>query len=86
MWKELYLYLLLFIKLIIIYLWLKKKFEHDEKTAHTLSVFELIFDGLMAFLMIYLFHPYSPNPIYIDRETKLFLFTFAVLTLAHTFA
>ncbi len=86
MWMEIYLYLLLILKLSILYLWIKQRFKHDEKTAHSLSKCNMWFDTLVSLLMIYLFHPFSSNPVYIYRETKLFLFTFAFLTLIHTLA
>lgn len=82
---ELYLYLLVFVKLSVIFFFIKNKIKPSDVTEKHFLFAEDIFNALMSLLMIYLFHPSSENPIFIDRETKLFLFTFAILTLVHSF-
>lgn len=82
---ELYLYLLVLVKLSVIFFFIKNKFVPSDVTEKNFLFAEDIFTALMSLLIIFLFHPYSKNPLFIDRETKLFLFTFAILTLVHTF-
>ena len=80
-----YLYVLLLIKLVFLYLFLKNKVVHSDETEKKLNQIDKLFMSLLSILMIYLFHPFTKNPICIDRETKLFLFTFGILSLTHMF-
>jgi len=82
---ELYLYLIFVVKLSVLFFFIKNKFLPSDITEKHLLFTEDIFNALMSILIIYLFHPFSTNPIFIDRETKLFLFIFAILTLVHLF-
>ena len=83
---ELYLYLVFIVKLSVLFFFIQNRFFHTEETEKHLLFTENIFNALMSFLIIYLFIPFSSNPIFIDRETKLFLFIFALLTLLHIFS
>jgi hypothetical protein len=80
-----YLYVLLFVKLTFFYFLLKEKRNPSSENEKKLSLIDKAFMFLLSLLMIYLFHPFTKNPVCIDRETKLFLFTFAILTITHTF-
>ena len=82
---ELYLYLVFFVKLSFLLFFIQNKFYPTDTTEKHLLLTENIFNALMSLLIIYLFHPFSANPIFIDRETKIFLFIFATLTLLHIF-
>jgi uncharacterized protein YhhL (DUF1145 family) len=84
MWYELYLYLLLSIKLFELYCIVWNRLKPSTQSAEYLFQTNRVFTVCMTLLMIYLFHPRSRNPVTIDRETKLFLFTFACLTLVHS--
>jgi hypothetical protein len=76
-----YLYVLFVVKLLVLYYFLQKRRnpEYEKKFA----LIDKLFMILLTILMIYLFHPYTKNPVYIDRETKLFLFIFGVMSLVH---
>jgi len=80
-----YLYVVFIIKSITIFLAFQKHFFPSDITESRYVIADNIFNTLMSFLIIYLFHPFSCNPIMVDQHTKLFLCTFAVLTLVHTF-
>ena len=83
-WYELYLYLLLLIKLIELYCIVWNRLKPSTRSAEYLFRINRVFTVCMTILMLYLFHPFTRNPVSIDRETKLFLFTFACITLVHT--
>ena len=80
-WYEVYLYWLFFLKMIEMYLWVKSYVWPDETTVHYLRVADRVFAVFLAGLMIYLFNPFTKKTVYIDHETKGYLFTFACLTL-----
>ena len=82
---EYLLFLILTVKLTLLCLFLKQKIAPSELTKHRMEILENIFTNLMILLMIVLFHPFSKNPVIIERETKLFLFTFAILTAFYRF-
>ena len=82
---ELYLYLVFIVKLSVLFFFIQNKFYPSNTAEKHLSFTEDVFNVLMSLLIIYLFHPFSANPIFVDRETKIFLFIFAALTLLHTF-
>ena len=71
--------------MIILFLFIKNKVDPSPETEKRLSFMDKLFTILLTILMIYIFHPYTKNPTIVDKETKLFLFTFAILTLAHSF-
>ena len=79
-----YLYFLFCIKLIVLYLFIKQKRTPSKENAKKLAFMEKVFTLLLCTLMIYLFHPFSRSPVLIDKETKLFLFSFAILTATHS--
>ena len=80
-----YLYVLLMVKLLVLYFFLKEKVNPSPENKNKLSLIDKVFYILLSLLMVYLFHPFTKNPICVDRETKLFLFIFAILTISHTF-
>ena len=82
---EYLLFLILSIKLTLLALFLKQKITPSELTKHRMEILENAFITLMLLLMVLLFHPFSKNPVIIDRETKLFLFAFAILTAFYRF-
>lgn len=57
--------------------------DPSKQSKEKLDYYEKIFSILMAFLMLYLFNPFRQHQV-VDRETKLFLCVFAILTLAHS--
>ena len=73
-WYEVYLYIVFIVKLSVIFFFIQNKFFPTDTSDQHLLLTENIFTILMSFLIIYLFHPFSVNPIFIDRETKIFLF------------
>jgi hypothetical protein len=78
---DIFLICLLLIKLIFVGGVIKNRIRPSEKTNQIVDITHNLFSGLMACLLIYLFHPRTTNPTIIDKETKLFLFAFGVLTL-----
>ena len=85
---DLYLYLILAVKIIyyiIIIIYLRAKFknlENEEKLLNIKNIIHKVFNGLMIFLMLYLFFPSSINKsVEISGHTRLFLFIFAILSL-----
>ena len=81
---EWYLYVILFVKIVFLALFLKNKIRPTPDSEKRLKKVDAVFMLLLSILMIYLFHPGYKAPVCIDRETKLFLFTFAILTAIHT--
>lgn len=80
---EFVLFILLLIKLTVLFYWIKDKIDPSKESLDRLDYYEKIFSILMSFLMIYLFNPFMQHHV-TDRETKLFLCVFAILTLAHS--
>jgi hypothetical protein len=66
-----------------LYLNLKHKGDSDldKKILYWKDRFELIFTLLMSILLIYLFNPRYDRSIFIDREIKILLFAFGIITL-----
>lgn len=81
---EWYLYVIFVVKIVFLALFLKNKIRPTPKSEKRLKKVDALFMLLLSVLMIYLFHPGYKGPVCIDRETKLFLFTFAILTAIHT--
>lgn len=77
---DVYLVGLLIIKLIFIAAVVKNRAAPTALAARVVDVTHHLFNGLMACLLVYLFRPRTPNPTLIDQETKIFLFTFGILT------
>jgi len=80
-----YLYVLLSIKLLFVYFFIRNKIDPSPKIKKRLSYIDTLFLFLLNLLLLYLFHPFTKNPVCIDKETKLFIFTFGILTLIHSF-
>ena len=78
-----YLYVLLSIKILFLLLFLKNKLHSTPESKKRLELVEGIFMLLLCALMISLFRPGKGN-VCVEKETKLFLFMFAVLTAIHT--
>jgi hypothetical protein len=83
---EVYLSIIFIVKMLFLGFWIKNKLEPTELSKQGLYYSEKVFTTLMSLLIIYLFHPNTPNPTFVTRETKLFLFIFSILTMIHTFA
>jgi hypothetical protein len=75
----------LYIALAIYSVYVSKFESKDTKKIEELTFFkkrlEILFKGLMALLLIYLFNPIfnTKDNIILDSETRLFLFAFGVL-------
>jgi hypothetical protein len=78
---ELYLYLLMGTKLVFVEAVVENRIRPSEASKKRITLSDNIFKVAMALLLVYLFHPYAPNTVTVDHETKLFLFTFALLTI-----
>ena len=78
---EVYLYILLLIKLFELCCIVWNRLNPSKQSAKYLYKTNRLFTVMVTLLMLYLFHPKSRNPVTIERETKLFLFTFACITL-----
>ena len=56
--------------------------DSDTSTLQTYNtVSKNLFMGMIAVLIIYLFNPNKPSPVFIEGETKLLLFLFGILSL-----
>jgi len=80
-WYELYLYWLFVLKMIEMYFWAKNYLYPNDESAYYLHLSDRVFAVFLGLLMIYLFNPFTKKHIYVDHETKEYLFTFATLTL-----
>jgi hypothetical protein len=83
---EVCLYIIFIVKLSVIFLFIRNKFYPTDTSEYRLQLAQKTFNVLMSILLLYLFHPFSKNPVMVDIETKLFLSIFAILTLVHTLA
>jgi hypothetical protein len=81
---EVCLYIIFIVKLTVLFLFVRNRFYPTDNSAHRLQLAENTFNVLMSILILFLFHPFSENPVMVDRETKIFLSIFAILTLVHT--
>ncbi len=81
---EWYLYVILVVKIVFLALFLKNKIRPTPESEKRLKRVDAVFMLLLSILMIYLFHPGYKGMVCIDRETKLFLFMFSILTIIHT--
>ena len=81
---EWYLYVILAVKILFLTLFLKNKMKPTPESEKRLKQVDAIFMLLLSALMIYLFHPGYKGTVCIERETKLFLFMFSILTIIHT--
>jgi hypothetical protein len=79
-----YLYVLLSVKLIFVFLFFREKVNPSPEIKKRLSYIDNLFILLLNVLILYLFHPFTKNPVCVDKETKMFLFTFGFLTLIHS--
>jgi hypothetical protein len=80
---------LLILKIVIILLWIldiylkytppKYRFLDTQKEEFWAARVSFLFEILVAFLLIYLFNPFSPRKL--TKTTKLTLFTFGILTI-----
>lgn len=82
-WLEVYLYWLFLLKLFELYFWVSYHVHPTEMSEHNLYQADRFFSVFLACLMLYLFHPFVSKPIYIDHETRDYLFTFATLSLIY---
>jgi hypothetical protein len=81
---EAYLYLIFIVKLFVLFLFLRNKFYPTDTSDYRLQFAEGTFNVLMSMLLLFLFHPFSQTSVMVDRETRIFLCIFAILTLIHT--
>jgi len=79
-----YLYVLFFVKVVVLYLFLKKRVDPTPESEKRFATMDKLFMFLLTLLILYLFHPYTTNPVCVDRETKLFLFLFGIMSLVHS--
>ena len=78
---ELYLYILMGTKIIFAEAVVENRIRPSEAAKKRIEWSDNIFKVAMALLLVYLFHPYASNVVTVDHETKLILFTFALLTI-----
>jgi hypothetical protein len=76
---------ILIVKLFVLFYVVRNKISSTEESIKRMNFFEHVFTVSMSLLMIYLFNPWSLHDK-IDKETRLFLMAFAILTLAHSFS
>jgi hypothetical protein len=78
---DLYLVLLLVVKLTFIGAAIKTRRAPTETSELVKENAHRLFNFLMGCLLIYVFKPGGSPTVTVDRETKVFLFTFGILTL-----
>jgi cytochrome c biogenesis factor len=83
MYLEIYLNVIFCVKVYVLYFAIQNNLHPSETYAKKRDQAERWFNILMALLLLYLFHPMSKNPVFVNRETKIYMFIFAVLTLIH---
>ena len=78
-----YVYTLIILKLFFIVTLLLLKFQNDPSDTLVIynDISKNIVMGMLAILMIYLFHPKTYSPVQIGGETKLLMFLFGILAL-----
>jgi hypothetical protein len=76
-----FLFVTLIIKIVYVLSALKNRVDPNDRNQYIMILMQNIFTMLICFLMLYLFHPYSKHPTEIWRDTKIFLFMYAILTL-----
>lgn len=74
-----FLFLIFISRLLVIYFNIELRFWKKNTSESNLIFWKNMSDFLIFILIIYLFHPFSKNPVNISREQKLYLFTFALL-------
>ena len=87
---DLYIYAIIFIKIIFIGLavtHIYNEMNHKENTKQDKQIIfwkerdEFIFVIMMAILLIYLFNPLTSKPPLINKETKILLYLFGIILL-----
>lgn len=77
---DLFLVLLLVVKITFIVSAIKTRRAPTETSELVKENSHHLFNFLMGCLLIYLFKPGGSPTVTVDRETKIFLFTFGILT------
>ena len=83
MFYSLYVYLVILLKLFFIVTLIIIKFQEDKPHDTLTKVNEISKNTVMvmiALLMLYLFHPRTKSPVFIQGETKVLMFIFGILT------
>jgi hypothetical protein len=75
-----YLLFLLATKLWFVVVVIQNRRNPSEQTKKHVDNSDIVFKIGVSILMIYLFRPNAPVPVKIEKETKVFLFAFAILT------
>ena len=76
-----FLFLLLLIKIVFVLSTLKNRVNANDRNQYIMILTKNMFTVGICLLLLYLFHPYTKNPALVWRDTKVFLFMFAILTL-----
>jgi predicted transporter len=86
MFYDLYLFLLLAIKIVFIVSVVQNRLTPSPALKERIETFGNYFKFGAALLMMYLFTPrITRSPVMIDQKTKIYLFIFAVLTVVDLF-
>lgn len=80
---ELYLNAIFCVKIYVLYFAIQNNLNPSKTFAKKRDQADRLFMVMVSLLIIYLFHPMSKNPVYVDRETKIYLFVFSMMTLLH---
>ena len=76
-----FLFVLLIVKAIYIMSSLKNRRDPNDRNQYIMLLSKNLFSVLLCVLLLFLFHPLSKNPVLVWRDTKLFLFIFAVFSM-----
>jgi len=76
-----FLFMLLIVKAIYVMSSLKNRRDPNDRNQYIMLLSKNLFSVLICVLLLFLFHPFSKNPVLVWRDTKLFLFVFGVLSM-----
>ena len=82
---DFYLVFLFIVKLVFLVSIIQTRVAPTPAAEQRLKWAHRIFTMGMALLLIFLFRPNTPSPVKIEKETKLFLFIFGLLTIFNFF-
>ena len=78
---DLVLFITLIVKIVYVIMAIKNRVDPNDRSQYIMILTRNVFTILICFLLLYLFHPYSKHPTEVWRETKMFFFLYAMLTL-----
>jgi hypothetical protein len=75
------LFITLIVKIVYVITAIKNRIDPNDRSQYIMILARNVFTILICSLLLYLFHPYSKHPTEVWKETKMFFFLYAMLTL-----